>query len=319
MNTFISYSHRDAWALERLHTHLAMLRREGKITAWYDREIVAGGNIDKEIGNHLEACALFLALVSPDFLASHYCYEEEMARAFERHNANEIRIVPIIVEPCDWKSSPLGNLKALPRDGKPIATWSNSNEAFMDIIAELRRVLTMLESIAEPGKAIADARRASTGGQYRIKRSFDQIDRSDFRDQAFEEMRSYFESSCDVLNTVDGVRGRFRPKDSPGFVCTIINQNIKSMYSGTAHITVYKATDFTAFGDIYYSFTENAHPNSMNGGFLIDSDDYDLFLKPLMWATFSDPGQQERLTTREAADLLWSEFIKMAGISRTQM
>ena len=105
---FISYSHRDEKALERLHTHLATLRREGKITAWYDREILAGDDIDSAIGSNLTKSQIFLALVSPDFLASNYCYEQEMAKALERHAECSLRVVPIIVEPCDWKTTPLG-------------------------------------------------------------------------------------------------------------------------------------------------------------------------------------------------------------------
>jgi len=116
---FISYSHRDEKALARLHTHLATLRREGKITAWYDREILAGEDIDSAIGSNLAASEIFLALVSPDFLGSSYCYEQEMAKALERHAENTLRVVPVIIEPCDWKSTPLGKLKAVPKDGKP--------------------------------------------------------------------------------------------------------------------------------------------------------------------------------------------------------
>jgi hypothetical protein len=53
MRAFISYSHRDAKALDRLHTHLAMLRRDGLIDAWYDHEILAGDEVDQEINSQL--------------------------------------------------------------------------------------------------------------------------------------------------------------------------------------------------------------------------------------------------------------------------
>src|SRR6185437_8083890 len=138
---FISYSHRDEKALERLHTHLAMLRREGAIVAWYDRAILAGDDIDNEVDANLADSDIFLALVSPDFLASKYCYEREMTKALERHDAGALRVVPIILEPCDWNSSPLGKLKALPKDGKAISIWANQNVAFLGIVEELRRVL----------------------------------------------------------------------------------------------------------------------------------------------------------------------------------
>jgi hypothetical protein len=61
---FISYSHRDEKPLTRLHTHLAMLRRAGVIAAWYDREILAGGDIDREVALSLESSDLFFALLS---------------------------------------------------------------------------------------------------------------------------------------------------------------------------------------------------------------------------------------------------------------
>ena len=54
MKAFISYSHKDEAALRRLHTHLAVLRREGRIDEWFDREILAGGEIDAEIAERLE-------------------------------------------------------------------------------------------------------------------------------------------------------------------------------------------------------------------------------------------------------------------------
>lgn len=75
---FISYSHADELALERLVKHLAVLLREKTLVQWFDQKILAGGTIDAEISKQLEACDLFLALVSPDFLASNYCYEREM-------------------------------------------------------------------------------------------------------------------------------------------------------------------------------------------------------------------------------------------------
>lgn len=110
----------DAAALEHLHTHLANLQREGHIETWYDREILAGDALDDEIERELEAADLFLLLVSPDFIASDYCVERELQRALEGHEAQEARVVPIIVEPCDWITlKPFRRLKAVPEDGNP--------------------------------------------------------------------------------------------------------------------------------------------------------------------------------------------------------
>ena len=141
MKAFISYSHRDRAALERLHTHLAVLRSDGRLDEWFDREILAGEEVDFEIEERLESSELFLLLVSPDFLASDYCVKREMKRALERHRSGDARVVPIVIEPCDWASTALRNLKALPQDGRPVSEWTNENNAFLDVVQELRRML----------------------------------------------------------------------------------------------------------------------------------------------------------------------------------
>ncbi|MDD9981588.1 MAG: toll/interleukin-1 receptor domain-containing protein [Gammaproteobacteria bacterium] len=148
MKVFISYSHRDEEAVRRLKTHMAVLERDGKIETWHDRRLLAGSTIDREIDAQLEGCELFLAVVSPDFLASDYCYSREMEAALGRHHGGETRIVPIIVEPCDWRSTPLGEIKAVPRDGEPIAKWENPNDAYLDVVNELRRIIDENETKA---------------------------------------------------------------------------------------------------------------------------------------------------------------------------
>ena len=309
MKAFVSYSHRDDWARERLHTHLEMLRRDGQINDWYDREILAGIDIDEEISEQLESCRLFLPLVSPDFLASRYCYEREMMRALERHDAGEVRVVPIIIEPCDWTNSPLKKLKALPRNGKPIVEWTNHNTAFLDVVTELRRVVA--EGTMRPGDACVPPRVApiTDGRRYRVKRDFDEIDRSDFREAAFNEIHRYFESAVAEVDGIEGLRGRFVPVGPQSFTCTVINRAIDR---GTAHITVHARTESLGFGDIFYSFSANAPPNTMNGGFSIESDEYDLFLRPNMFIEYDD---RIRVTAIEAARMLWSKFLEQAGVS----
>ena len=46
---FISYSHKDESFLEELHKHLKQLKRDKHISVWYDREIMAGEDLDDQI------------------------------------------------------------------------------------------------------------------------------------------------------------------------------------------------------------------------------------------------------------------------------
>src|SRR5262249_44875683 len=72
------------------------------------------------------------------------CYEIEMQRAMQRHEANAARVLLIIVRPCDWTHAPFARLQCLPRDGKPVTTWKNRDLAWSDVAASMRRVLDNL-------------------------------------------------------------------------------------------------------------------------------------------------------------------------------
>lgn len=285
-----------------------MLRREGALKEWYDREILAGDPVDSEVSANLESADLFLALASPDFLHSNYCYEKEMERAIEKHEFGQMRVIPIIVEPCDWKASPLVRFKALPRDGEPISDWTNENNAYLDIVNELRRISKNEVAAQRPiarKEGVIEA--VQTG--YRIKKDFDGIDRADFRDAAFRSIRDYFQKSIAEIDTVEGLRGRFRELGPQSFSCTVLNQ-MKDR--AQAHITIHAASSSQGFGDITYSFSENAPANTANGWLSVESDEFDLYL---MQHGFSRMGADQRVSQQTAAEMLWEEFLSNAGIS----
>jgi len=77
---FFSYSHADEELRDQLEKHLTMLKRQGAIETFHDRRIPAGNEVDRSISAELERADVILLLVSPDFLASAYCYDIEMQR-----------------------------------------------------------------------------------------------------------------------------------------------------------------------------------------------------------------------------------------------
>ncbi|HEY6333656.1 MAG TPA: hypothetical protein VI756_30340, partial [Blastocatellia bacterium] len=75
----------------------------------------------------------------------------EMTRALQRHAAGQGRVVPVILRSCLWQGMPFGRLQALPRDGKPIKTWNDEDEAFNDVASRLREiVLEVMRPVAGP-------------------------------------------------------------------------------------------------------------------------------------------------------------------------
>jgi hypothetical protein len=122
---------------------LKPLQRGHLIDFWDDRDITAGSEWEREISEHLNTAQIILLLISPDFLASDYCYGTEMQRAMERHESGEAHVIPIILRPVFWQTSPFGKLQALPINAKPVVspTWNNWDEAFFDIAEGIRKVV----------------------------------------------------------------------------------------------------------------------------------------------------------------------------------
>lgn len=141
LRAFVSYSHRDERYRQRLEISFASLRRSGLISTWYDRKILPGEEWEDEIDENLNSADLVLTLVSPDFLASDYAYSREMSRALERRRSGSAIVVPIILRPSDWQNSPLGSLQALPREGRAVSSWPNRDEAWLDVVQGLRRLV----------------------------------------------------------------------------------------------------------------------------------------------------------------------------------
>lgn len=141
---FFSYSHKDEALRDELETHLALLKREGLLQSWHDRRIGAGTEWEGEIDKNLEEAEVIILLVSADFLASDYCYDKEMKRALERHDAGEARVIPVILRKTDWQSAPFAKLQALPKDARPITLWQDRDEAWTDVTLGIRRVVEAL-------------------------------------------------------------------------------------------------------------------------------------------------------------------------------
>ncbi len=138
---FYSYAHEDRRLLENVKRHLSLLRRQNLLEDWHDGLVRPGANWNDEISAALAAADLILLLVSAYFLASDFCYDEEMTAAIERHQNGEATVVPVIVKPCDWHGAPFGGLQALPTDGRPVTTWDNREAAYLSIATGIRKLV----------------------------------------------------------------------------------------------------------------------------------------------------------------------------------
>ena len=154
LKAFISYSHedKDDQKRKKLRTRLAVMERNGEIKARDDTDIAAGGkarqeDILKEVANS----DILLYLVSADSLASENCNKEltEAVRA-------EKRVIPIILESCDWLNHQLSDFQALPDKGKPINKWDDESDGWQNVVDGIREAVEEMQAQADTPSGISE-------------------------------------------------------------------------------------------------------------------------------------------------------------------
>src|SRR5262245_10902973 len=144
---FFSYAHEDEELMNAVRRQLIPFDRQKLLTKWYDREIQAGQEWRGQIDEHLKSAGIILLFVSPYFFESDYIYDVEMAEALKRHENGEAIVIPVILRPCAWQTAPFGYLQAVPKEGRPITSWSNQDEACLDVANHIVKVVRHFDEI----------------------------------------------------------------------------------------------------------------------------------------------------------------------------
>ena len=144
---FISYSSKDEIYRESLEKHLSLMKRKKEIETWSYRKIPPGKEWEQEISENLESADVIVLLISPDFMASDYCFDIEVKRAMEKHESKDSVVLPVIVRACDWKDgAPFSKLQALPAPADPIKKWKDEDEAWLSVASGIKKVAKSLEA-----------------------------------------------------------------------------------------------------------------------------------------------------------------------------
>ena len=133
---FITYSHKDKKEREELRTRLAVMENKGEIELWDDNEILPGDEWYQDIATNLANSDILLYLVSAASLASKNC-NKELAEALETNT----RVIPIILEACDWENHQLSRFEVLPNKGEAINTWEPKSDAWQNVVDGIRKVV----------------------------------------------------------------------------------------------------------------------------------------------------------------------------------
>lgn len=290
-----------------------MLKRQGVIGTWHDRRIGAGQDFGRAINEHVNHDEIILLLVSSDFIASDYCYEIEMKRAMERHDAGEAIVIPVILRACDWHHAPFGKLNATPRDGKPITQWTDIDEAFLQVAKAVREAAERLseKETVEPQANNQEPIWPSTldkteprSSNLRLAKTFSQRDKDGYQFEAFEYIARYLENSLgELAKRNPGVEGVFRRVDANRFFATVYQDG-----KDVARATIYMGGG--AFGQgINYVQGHTNESRTLNESLRVDADDQSMFLRS-SGVSHHNAGREAKLSLEGGAEFYWSMLVR---------
>lgn len=307
---FFSYSHKDEELRNELDKHLSILKRQGIITVWHDRCILGGSDLNREINNNLKTSNVILLLISSDFLASDYCYDNEMTYAMTMHEKNEATVIPVILRPCDWHDTAFGKLLACPSDGKPVIKFPTLDEAFLEVTNEIKKVAERFSNnfiVTElPNTTNSQVLALPRSSNLRVKKTFSDHEKDKFLDDAFDYIAKFFEGSLIELQKRNvGISHRFKNIDSQTFTASIyVDGHAKS------ECTIYYGAN-NGFGfqkSINFCFGIVQSRNSLNESLSIADDGYQLFLNQLGFGISRK--RTDRLTLEGGAEYFWEIFLE---------
>lgn len=99
---FIGYAHESERWLEQVRLPFKPAEGLGLIEVFSDKDIAGGDFWKHRIPSKIRQAKLAILLIDSYFLNSKYCLEDEVPLLLERQERGEIRIIPILVEPCHW-------------------------------------------------------------------------------------------------------------------------------------------------------------------------------------------------------------------------
>jgi hypothetical protein len=183
---FISYSHKDEPDHPRdgevkwrtfVTDYLQPAVKFGIVDIWVDQHLKGGDDLDPEIERKLNACDIFILLVSAHSMASNYIVDKEFAITRKRQaKGEEVHLYPLLLTPTPKVALNILKDKVIrPKDAKPLSSFPlNERIEIMTGIAD--EIGDIAGQIAERKKAAAaaaqtrlDEKKSALGG-VRIER-----------------------------------------------------------------------------------------------------------------------------------------------------
>jgi hypothetical protein len=137
IKVFCSFAPQDKIAVDRLEDHLSVLKHNRQIEIWHAGKITAGTERDRERSIQLQLADIVLLIVSPNYMASHQCYEVEAPRAVQMANAGIVLVGWIPFRHVMHEEAVFSGCPNLLKDGKFLRDWPDKDKPLHQICQEI--------------------------------------------------------------------------------------------------------------------------------------------------------------------------------------
>ncbi|WP_438010844.1 FHA domain-containing protein [Sorangium sp. So ce321] len=139
-----------------LELRLSPLERQGVLVIDAESRLLGGDVVIGTLVQQLSDADVAVFLLSADLLADALFTEHLVPRALTRHRSRSLRLVPVLIRPVDYSMSPFADLRPLPSNGVPISRWSDQDDAWLDVVTGLRRIMDAPRQGSAPSLVIED-------------------------------------------------------------------------------------------------------------------------------------------------------------------
>lgn len=134
LQLFVLYDRTDEKLAGQLKLRLALLERQGLLSCFDPHDLPAGAEVQAEIERVAEKTELFVPLVSAELLASS-AHHKLIEQALQRQKEGRTLVVPVLARAISWEHSVLAPLVVLPKNGAPVSTWRDRDQAWVEVAA----------------------------------------------------------------------------------------------------------------------------------------------------------------------------------------
>jgi tetratricopeptide (TPR) repeat protein len=165
VHIFVSYAHEDKrWFDEKYKYNLIPFLinslKKQSVMFWYDKDLQTGDRFENRINEEIDKCHIAILMLSQPFLNSDFIEDKELPRIESRENRDELRVFPVLLEPCTWEENDfLSKHNMLPGEPTPLINYTESESRWVavrhEILVKLKKNIDIIRSkplvTKEPG------------------------------------------------------------------------------------------------------------------------------------------------------------------------